>query len=152
VLFLDCDGVIGAGRVWAQNESKRWTCPAGWLDPVLIARLNRLVRRTGAAVVLSTSWRRYLGRETVADILRACGFTGDVIGATEVMGEGVEQRHREVERWVREHPGVMRWVAIDDCEIELPAEHFVRTHAVHGLTDADCDRAVAILANGGARG
>lgn len=146
VLFLDLDGVIGAGRVWAQNESKRWTCPAGWLDPALIARLNRLVRRTGASVVLSTSWRRYLEREAVAGILRACGFTGRVIGATEVMGEGIERRHHEVERWLLDHPGVERWAALDDCEIDLPVEHFVRTHAVHGLTDADCDRVAAILA------
>ena len=145
VLFLDCDGVIGAGRVWAQNETKRWTSPAGWLDPVLIARLNRLVRLAGAEVVLSTSWRKYLGARSVAGVLRACGFTGRVIGATEVMGEGVEQRHREIERWVREHPGTTRWVAVDDCEIALPVDRFVRTHAVHGLTDADVGRAVALL-------
>ena len=145
VLFLDFDGVLGAGRVWAQNESRRWTCPAGWLDPVLIARLNRLVRHTGAVVVLSTSWRKYLGAESAAGVLRACGFTGEVVGATEVMGEGVEQRHREIERWLREHPGVTRWVAVDDCELALPPERFVRTHAVHGLTDDDCDRVAAIL-------
>lgn len=145
VLFLDCDGVIGAGRVWAQNETKRWTSPAGWLDPVLIARLNRLVRRSGADVVLSTSWRKYLTPRSTAAVLRACGFTGRVIGATEVMGEGVEQRHREIERWVREHPGTTRWVAVDDCEIALPVDRFVRTHAVHGLTDADVGRAVALL-------
>lgn len=149
-MFVDFDGVLGAGRVWAQNEQRRWTSPAGWLDPVLIARLNRLVRRAGADAVLSTSWRRYLGAQSVAGVLRACGFTGHVIGATEVMGEGVDERHSEVERWVREHPGTARWVAIDDCEIALPASRFVRTHAVHGLTDADVDRAVAILTGGDA--
>lgn len=145
IIFLDFDGVIGAGRVWAQNETKRWTSPAGWLDPALIARLNRLVRRTGADVVLSTSWRKYLTPRSTVAVLRACGFTGRVIGATEVMGEGVEQRHREVERWLRERPAVTRWAAVDDCEIALPPERFVRTHAVHGLTDADVDRAIAIL-------
>lgn len=71
VLFLDFDGVLGAGRVWAQNESRRWTCPAGWLDPVLIARFNRLVRRTGAAVVLSTSWRTWLDPRATWPALRA---------------------------------------------------------------------------------
>jgi len=40
---------------------------------------------------------------------------------------------------------VTRWAAVDDCEIALPPERFVRTHAVHGLTDADVDRAIAIL-------
>lgn len=145
IIFLDFDGVIGAGRVWAQNETKRWTSPAGWLDPALVARLNRLVRRAGADVVLSTSWRKYLTPRSTVAVLRACGFTGRVIGATEVMGEGIEHRHREVERWLRERPAVTRWVAVDDCEIALPPERFVRTHAVHGLTDADVDRAIAIL-------
>lgn len=145
VVFLDFDGVLGAGRLWAANEHRRWTCPAGWLDPALVARLNRLVRRAGADVVLSTSWRRYLGADSTRGVLRACGYTGRVVGATAVMGEGVEERHREVERWLRENPGVPRWVAVDDCELDLPPARFVRTHAVHGLTDADVDRAVAIL-------
>ena len=51
-LFFDFDGVLGSDRVWSQNRTKRWTCPAAWLDPILVARLNRLARRTGAGVVM----------------------------------------------------------------------------------------------------
>lgn len=152
VVFLDCDGVIGAGRVWALNETKRWTCPAGWLDPVLIARLNRLVRRTGAAVVLSTSWRNILGAEATASVLRACGFTGEVIGSTPdhrtpamIAAQQRAPRWPEIRGWLDTSPAT-RWVVLDDDEIDhLPPTRFVRTNAVHGLTDADRDRAVAIL-------
>jgi hypothetical protein len=144
-LLLDCDGVIGSGTVWRQNETKRWTCVAGWLEPQLIARLNRVVRRTEAKVVLSTSWRKYLGWRTVAGVLYACGFTGTVIGATEVLGEGITERRLEILEWVQAHPEVTAWAAVDDCEIEGLGDRFVRTHAVHGLTDVDVEKLVAIL-------
>lgn len=145
VVFLDFDGVIGAGRVWSQNASKRWTCPAGWLDPLLIARLNRLWRRTGAVFVLSTSWRKYLGAESVAGVLHACGFLGEVIGATPVLGaEALDWRVAEIGSWLVSHPAV-RWCVIDDLDLAVDPARFVRTDMQAGLTDADCDRVAAIL-------
>lgn len=157
VLILDIDGVVGAGRVWSQNEARRWTSPAGWLDPVLIARLNRLVRQSGAAVVLSTAWRNILGTASTADVLRACGFTGEVIGATPdqrtpemVAAHERAPRWPEIRAWLDANPHVTRWAVLDDDEIDrVPTDRFVRTNAVHGLTDADVDRAVAILRGGG---
>lgn len=153
VVFLDLDGVIGAGRVWAQNEHRRWTSPAGWLDAVLVARLNRLVRRSGAHVVLSTSWRNILGATSTAGVMRACGFTGEVIGATPdqrtpemVAAQQRAPRWPEIRTWLGAKPHVMRWAALDDDEMDgVPAARFVRTNAVHGLADADVDRAVTIL-------
>lgn len=146
-LFLDFDGVMGADRVWTQNRTKRWTCPAGWVDPILVARLNRLVRRTGAGVVISTSWRRYLGARSVEGVLRACGFTGTVIGATPVFGEKPEDwRAEEIAAWLADRPSVERWAVVDDLDLAVDPERFVRTEMMLGLTDADCERAARILA------
>ena len=146
IVFLDLDGVLGAGRVWSQNATKRWTCPAGWLDPLLIARLNGLVRRTGAAVVVSSSWRKYLGAKSVAGVLRACGFIGEVIGATPVLGEDVEVwRGREIDRWLMGRPDVRRWVVLDDLAVSVDVGRLVRTNTQVGLTDADVERAIAVL-------
>ena len=146
VVFLDMDGVLGAGRVWAQNASKRWTCPAGWVDPAMVARLNRLVRRTGARVVVSSSWRKYLGADGVAAVLAACGFTGEVIGTTPVIaGEPASWRGREIDRWLMAHPRVRDWVVLDDLLVSVDAGRLVRTDMQRGLTDDDVERAVAVL-------
>lgn len=145
-LVLDFDGVMGAGRVWSQNRTKRWTCPAGWIDPVMIARLNRLVRRTSAGVVISTSWRRYLGPRAVEGVLRACGFTGTVLGATPVFGEKPEDwRAEEIAAWLAARPGIQLWAALDDLDLDIDPEHFVRTQMLLGLTDDDCERVARIL-------
>ena len=146
VVFLDMDGVMGAGRVWAQNAAKRWTCPAGWVDPAMVARLNRLVRRTGARVVVSSSWRKYLGADGVAAVLAACGFAGEVLGATPVLpGDPPSWRGREIDRWLMAHPRVRDWVVLDDLAVSVDLGRLVRTDPRHGLTDDDVARAVAIL-------
>lgn len=146
VVFLDMDGVMGAARVWAQNASKRWTSPAGWVDPAMVPRLNRLVRRTGARVVVSSSWRKYIGGDGVAAVLWACGFVGEVIGATPVMGDEPETwRGREIDRWLMGRADVDRWVVLDDLAVAVDAGRLVRTNMQVGLTDADVERAVAIL-------
>ena len=145
-VFLDMDGVMGAGRVWAQNAAKRWTCPASWVDPAMVARLNRLVRRTGARVVVSSSWRKYLGADGVAAVLAACGFAGEVLGATPVLpGDPPSWRGREIDRWLMAHPRVRDWVVLDDLAVSVDLGRLVRTDPRHGLTDDDVARAVAIL-------
>lgn len=146
VLFLDFDGVLGSRRVWDQNLTRRWTCPAGWLDPIHIARLNRLVRQSHAGVVITTSWRKYLGADSVGNVLHACGFTGDVIGATRVLGEKPEDwRCAEIGEWLVQHASLRRWVVVDDLDLPIDPARFVRTNMEVGLTDADVDRAVGIL-------
>jgi hypothetical protein len=150
VLFVDIDGVLGSQRVWDANAVRRWTCPAGWLEPQLVARLNRVVRETGARVVISSGWRHYLGAESVVEVLWACGFTGEVIGATPKapVKTFTWQRALEIEMWLSQNPA-RHWVAVDDVAVAVESGRLVRTNPKTGLTDADVQTLIKLLKENG---
>ena len=62
VIFLDFDGVLNSDKIpqTPHNPLIRFGSPE-WLatqfDTKLVARLNFIIEKTGACVVLSTSWR-----------------------------------------------------------------------------------------------
>jgi hypothetical protein len=154
IVFLDVDGVLNHSD-WYEHLRPRYgtTAPVDWLDPACVARLDRLCRATGAAVVVSSSWRLYLrDKGGVAPVLAAAGLTAPVVGETPDHTETRDpdllaaSRWGEIRAWLAAHPGVTRWAAIDDCDWGIPAERFVRTSLAVGLTDGDCERAAAILA------
>lgn len=153
VVFLDIDGVLNHAMLYAQLQGRHGsTEPVDWIDPACVARLDALCERTGAVIVLSSSWRRIFGVEHTFDVLRAAGLATVVIdgtpmhGATEPGENVVNERWGEIRAWLDEHDTHASWVILDDAELaDAPAERFVRTSIAVGLTDADVERAVAIL-------
>ncbi|HJL02907.1 MAG TPA: HAD domain-containing protein [Polyangiaceae bacterium LLY-WYZ-15_(1-7)] len=75
VLFLDVDGVLAP---WDTGE----------LDPTCVRRLDTLVRRTGAALVLTSSWREHTPLDAIEAELHAAGLTAPLHDATPVLLEG----------------------------------------------------------------
>lgn len=162
VVVLDLDGVANHQRLYDANLARGTpTPPEGWIDRECIARINTLCERTGARIVISSSWRTYEtirgqpvgGLVGTVAVLRACGLTAEVIGATPDHATP-EQRERhqradrwpEIHEWLAAHPEVGAWVVLDDSELPgVPAESFVRTDIAVGITDADVERAVRIL-------
>lgn len=151
VLFLDVDGVLN-GHEWlddAQSTEIRRDC---------VLRLNRVLRETGAKVVLSSAWRYMVldGAMTVRGfecLLRTHGVVGlDIIGITPA-DEDVAGRGAQVAAWLECNAGVGRYAVVDDDEFDIieRGHPFVRTSGTQGLTDADADRLVALLVPGGAR-
>lgn len=153
VIFLDVDGVLNHPGVYAECAKRPGqTRPVEWLDRTCIARVSALCERTGAVVVISSGWRRYLGAEGAAAVLREGGLTAPVLGATpeapfaEIPGAVEPMRWGEIRQWLASRLDVTRWVVIDDLALEgVPAERFVRTDGAVGITEADCERAAAAL-------
>jgi hypothetical protein len=135
VIFLDIDGVLAPIRQWDRY---------GDLDPSCIAVLNDIVARSGADVIVSSTWR--YGR-TVAELqamLDAAGFAGRVVDATPV-GEPGTDRGDEIAAWLV-HNSVTDFVIIDDhFDMGTLRTHLVPTHPGHGLRPEDAARAVAML-------
>lgn len=171
VLFLDCDGVINNRETYARNEAQRVAAlpevithpPPEWVEPELVARVNKICRRTGAMVVLSTSWRTYReipgtcgGWRGAVEVLQARGFDATAIDATPdhrtpamITRKEAAPRWPEIRAWLDAHSEVTRWCVLDDCEMPgVPPECFVRTSIAVGLTDADVERAVRVLGAG----
>jgi hypothetical protein len=161
VVFLDIDGVLNHQRLYDSLRSRAGrTTPSDWIDADCVARLDALCARTGARLVISSSWRTYAdipgqpvgGLTGTVAVLRSRGLVADVIGATpdhttDEMRARQERAPRwpEIRAWLDARPGVSGYVAIDDCEIAAPSERFVRTSLAVGLTDNDCERAAEIL-------
>lgn len=122
VVFLDIDGVLVTAR--------SWSTPAR-VDRSAVVALNLLTERTGAAIVLSSTWR-FL--PSVKTILRKAGVVGPIIGKTPRDGYS---RGAEIATWLHRHGGLMRRYVIldDDTDMDpLGVAHLVRTTFDLGLT------------------
>ena len=141
VIFTDFDGVLN------QHRSGSYL-----LKPEQVERLDRLARETGAVVVVS-SWWRWIGVERLREDLASAGFHGRLIGRTPWMGESEQwdayERGVEIDAVLRYLDGrVESFVILDDHNRMgnlLP--YLVQTVATEGLTEADCEIAKGILLN-----
>ena len=157
VIFLDFDGVLNgdvssedfhAMRAAAKVKDLDTVARTG-LDPVLVERVDRICRATGASVVISTGWRSSFTHDELVTMLRMRGLTANVEGSTPQLGpERFSEyppttRTREIKAWLSQHAGVTRWLAIDDMALRLG--HTVQTDERTGITEADVERAILML-------
>lgn len=142
IVFLDVDGVLNR-ELPGEPE----------LDPDLLALLRGLLRRTGACVVLSSSWRYDHTPAQMEDVLTRAGCPCRVIGSTPTALEDVNvpcgqirQRGHEIVTWLEEHPEVISYVVLDDMDDMPGVRHrLVRTDGRIGLTPEHVERAVTML-------
>lgn len=149
VIFLDIDGVLNC-ELW-QMASEDWEEDIkNDVPPVSVAAvmcLNEIIKRTGASVVISSTWRNLTTREKLVGKLESCGFKGAVIGQTPGRGG---HRGSEIRCWLIDHPEVTHFVILDDdSDMEPFFAHFVKTQYETGLLDTHVDQAVAILERDG---
>lgn len=120
VLFLDIDGVlVPAEEMRMGRERAKQTLEDGGMpskprtlraDPSSVRNLNRVLRLTGAEVVLSSSWRLDPGFEATKRWLAENGVEARVIGMTPDLGD----RLTEIVDWLRRRTYVESWAAVDD--------------------------------------
>jgi hypothetical protein len=110
IIFLDIDGVLNC---------KSTPNPRNFpyiVDPQLLANLKELLRRTGANVVLSSTWRT-----DPVGLFAAKHYGIPFIDVCPDMPEA--SRCEEMLRWLSAHQDVHRYVVIDDesdCLDDLP--------------------------------
>ncbi len=70
ILFLDIDGVVLSGEeLWASSRTQ----PHRWLPPHKFEAVDEVLARTGAVVVVSSTWRIH---EDCRESFAAAGFHG----------------------------------------------------------------------------
>ena len=110
VIFLDIDGVLNSNST---SNPRKFPYV---IDDMLLARFRELVRKTGATVVLSSTWRvdpigLLAAKYYQVPYNDACP---DMPGAP---------RCEEMQAWLRHHPEATRYAVLDDdddCLDELP--------------------------------
>ena len=135
MIFLDIDGVLAPIRRWDRY---------GDLDPACIQVLNEIVARSGADVVVSSTWRYGKTAAELQEMLQAQGFAGRVVATTPTGTPGAD-RGEEIAAWLAEH-AVGGYVIIDDhVDMGDLRSHLVQTQPAHGLQPADAPRVIAML-------
>ena len=123
VIFLDIDGVLNC-----ETTPNPRNFPY-IVDKRLLRRLHRLVNRTGAKVVLTSSWR-----VDPAGLFAARHWGVPFVGTCPDMPNS--PRCREVLTWLKQHPKVTRYAVIDDEDDELDELPLFQPSASTGLTPA----------------
>lgn len=116
-------------------------------EPELVYRLNLLVDRTSAEIVLSSSWRH---SPTWREELKASGVVKPLLDRTPRYSDhkkyGIEHnelcRGHNIQDWLDEHPEVKTYAIIDDSADMLPSQmgNFFKTDTAHGLTQEIADK------------
>ena len=110
VIFLDIDGVLTSD---ATPNPRNFPYI---VDSDLLDRFRKLVNKTGATVVLSSTWRVDPVGRLAAEFYK--------IPFSDVCPDMPDApRCEEMEAWLRSHPEVTRYVVLDDandCLDELP--------------------------------
>lgn len=121
------------------------------VDSKAVALLNNLLERSGAKVVISSSWRHLLPLPAMQGILEHHGFKGEPLGMTPLQvtpppGCPEALRGHEIQAWLTEHPEIDRFVILDDdTDMVHLEDRLVRTEFAVGLTAEDVERALVLL-------
>lgn len=162
VIFLDIDGVVNTSKNYhewhkAHKESPVATGKYSILDPhatklfdpELVGNVKEVIKRTGAMIVVSSSWRLMFGSEfeLLRDLLVRVGFSpDDIAGATPYQNP---ERASAIQDWLLgTNQREVQMVILDDEDnalfgvFDLAPLH-VQTDVNIGFKDAD--RAEGIL-------
>jgi hypothetical protein len=132
IVFLDIDGVLA--HVGSDNH----------LDPTCVARLDELLRTTGAEPVLTSSWRDTYGvTETQARLSRA-GFRGRIVDVVPSLPR--QTRSDEIAAYLSSALADQQYVILDDMPVAASLRRrLVLIDDFVGLTDADVTLATRLL-------
>ena len=147
-IFLDFDGPLNTGR----NDYLDPEHYGHHFDNVAVDNLRRIIDRTGACVVISSSWR-HLGLARLKEIWEEWKMPGTIIGCTPGhWGDGriFDTRGEEIKQWLEENAsGDYSFVVIDDLDeseaLEEQKEYWIRVDPHCGISYEDSDHAIGIL-------
>lgn len=142
VIFLDVDGVLNSLRtVYAYGGYPFPDVRDGGIhdvhnvDPIAIKMVLKLIKRTGAKVVLHSTWRNYMDDQEFTEV-----FGIPIYNHTEVF----IGKPRSIVEWLEKHPEVTTYVILDDDNM-YDEIHQVWVNGSNGLSLEDLDKARKIL-------
>jgi hypothetical protein len=142
VIFLDNDGVVCLSTEWGGRAKKKMKylkefpgvddLPAyikmDNFNDKAVKTLNLILEQTGAEIVVSSDWKLYCTLEELQEMFTKYGVIKQPIDTTPnipleydknyyTAEELAEYRVSEVNMWLKEHPEVTQWVAVDDLPL-----------------------------------
>jgi hypothetical protein len=145
VLFLDIDGVCNSRAYLYQLRAKNKKATLWYgIDPEAAKRVQRIIKETGCAVALSSTWRLYAdGRALVKK--KVCNFIDCTKDLQAGAKRGFVPRGDEVQEWLDRHPNVRQYAVVDDDTDFAPTQWVFNTTFEKGLTEEITDAVIAHL-------
>ncbi len=150
IVFLDIDGVMNN---WTHLDSLgsfgvHYKWDESCFDPKSVKALSAILRKSGAKVVISSTWRKYDSDKAIEAMLEMHGLRCEVIDHTPVK-LSLHARGDEIAHWLMDHPEVTHFIAIDDDpaagENSVTKDHWIQTDEFEGLQLKHVDAALKLL-------
>ena len=151
-IFLDHDGVICLSTEWGGRFKKQTKVGRKLSQSVLslpvdarfdnfnkkaIKVLNEILEITGAEIVVSSDWKKWANVEELGEYYEQQGIAKKPIAFTKNLNDceipqnfpwsrtyDLEQsRSLEIKQYLRDHPEITHWVAVDDLNMGIPQTH-----------------------------
>jgi hypothetical protein len=151
-IFLDHDGVICLSTEWGgrfKKQKKAGRKLSQSIDslPVearfdnfnkkAIEILNEILEITGAEIVVSSDWKKWANVEELGEYYEQQGIAKKPIAFTKNLNDceipqnfpwsrtyDLEQsRSLEIKQYLKDHPEITHWVAVDDLNMGIPQTH-----------------------------
>lgn len=157
IVFLDFDGVLNSRPFLIKSRSRM--SKSGWredptddIDPQAVGVLNDIIARSGAKVVISSSWRLFYGHDDLRRFLKERGLQGEpIIGQTPErfkMSDRWSERGHEIQQWLDDNKelGVESFVILDDnSDMAHLMDKLVKTDFDEGLLASHVETVLARL-------
>ena len=142
VIFLDIDGVLNHENFYESRFNTEiypngfGTYPLCEFCPESVDNVNKILKETGAKIVISSSWRF---NENIDTILSVVGIHQTIYDKTPYLGTEFGTnlcRRHEIQRYLDNHPEIEDYVIIDDDSDmnDNQLSHFFQTSWKDGLT------------------
>ena len=158
VIFLDIDGVLNT-KWWERKKPvDRYGCI---FNPKCVANLEKIITETGADIVISSSWKIFMGLSELQTMWKERGLPGKVLDITpdnisDEMLLNVDldnkdllyNRGCEIKGWLLKHGDeVSSYAIVDDMDDILPEQqsHFIQTDPDVGITKFDAECIIRLL-------
>lgn len=148
IIFLDIDGVL-VTESHLRNISGMLSSTLAKdghtvFDPNAVSNLKKILTKTDAEIVISSTWRIGIGTEGMRKIWEGRNMPGNIIGCTQsLIGNN---RGKEIQNWLDTNQ-CDSFVIIDDEDDMLISQlnNFVQTTSFRGLTNKAAEKAIKCL-------
>jgi hypothetical protein len=162
IIFLDVDGVLNHEAFYSKRQEEGIenypSYPLCEIDYKCVEVLNEIISKTGAKVVVSSTWRHGRTVEELQSILDQSGFKGEIIDKTPSFDHDECVRGNEIRKWIQNNFDLLgadvhhfeNYVIFDDDNDMLYSQkdNFLQVDRWVGLTYFMAARAIRILNRG----
>ena len=153
IIFLDFDGVMDTA--YYDHVLSKLRLPGNdtfgtIFDPDCVQNLKKIIEKTGADIVVSSSWKHFMTYKDFIDMWEFRGLPGFV---TDVTPTPDIRRNRgdEIDAWLEECNVECQYVIIDDLDATNFNDHQIPRLLVvnpfNGLDEDTAEKAISLLNN-----